>query len=432
MRSLLLIGASVAAIVSTPLYAQETAAGAVAAADDEYIVVTGSRIARANLDSAVPVTSLSVTELTRTGNISIGDQLSLLPAFRTTLSTQNSGRFIGTAGLNVLDLRGLGTARTLVLQNGRRHVTSQPGGSTVDTNTIPVDLIERVDVVTGGNSAIYGSDAVAGVVNFIMKRDFDGIRLRAQSGVSSRGDRSTQFISGTFGKNFAEGRGNVAVALEYSNQDALYFNQRDEFSGAFSGRNQFNATQNVLTEPSTGDGIPDNTFVRGVKNLGISTGGAFTSQCQGVTDVGRRGVNCTGGRSNTNQELGRVFVFTPTGELVADDRGTDMRPFGAGNSVGGAGLGSTLREVGQLQPGGTRYSANLNARYEVSEAFEPFFEAKYTRVDALQEGQPTFNLTTTFRLDNPFLTPQARDLLTRSLAPGATTFTMQRFNVDLG
>jgi outer membrane receptor protein involved in Fe transport len=431
MRSLLLFGASLAAIVAAPLHAQ-TAAAAEGENSDEYIIVTGSRIAKTNLDSAVPVTTLSVQELTRTGNVSIGDQLSLLPAFRTTFSTQNSGRFIGTAGLNILDLRGLGTARTLVLQNGRRHVTSQPGQQTVDTNTIPVDLIERVDVVTGGNSAIYGSDAVAGVVNFVMKRDFEGIRLRAQSGVTSQGDRPSQFISGTFGKNFNEGRGNVALALEFSNQDALLFSQRDSFSGAFSGRNQFNATQNVLNEPATGDGIPDNSFIRGAKNLGLSTGGAFTSACQGVTDPARRAINCTGLRSNTNQELGRVFVFTPDGQLVADDQGTDMRPFGSGNSIGGRGRGSTLREVGQLAPAVTRYSANLLARYEVSEAFEPFIEAKYVRVDALQEGQPTFNLTPSFRLDNPFLTPQARDLLTRSLAPGTTTFSLGRFNVDLG
>jgi outer membrane receptor protein involved in Fe transport len=432
MRSLLMLSTSLAAIVATPLYAQETAAAGAEEASDEFIVVTGSRIARTNLDAAVPITTISAAELTRTGNVSIGDQLSLLPAFRTTFSTQNSGRFIGTAGLNVLDLRGLGTPRTLVLQNGRRHVTSQPGGATVDTNTIPVDLIERVDVVTGGNSAIYGSDAVAGVVNFVLKRDFDGIRLRAQSGISSRADRSTQFISGTFGRNFAEGRGNVAVALEFSNQDELKFSQRDELTGAFSGRNQFNATQNVLTEPSTGDGIPDQTFVRGVRNLLLSTGGTFASTCQGVTDPARRAVNCTGGRSNTNQELGRAFVFTPNGQLVADDRGTDARPFGSNNSIGGAGRGTTLGEVGQLQPGVTRYSANLLAHYEVSRAFEPFIEAKYTRVDALQEGQATFNLTPSFRLDNPFLTAQARNLLTSSLAPGATTFTLGRFNVDLG
>jgi outer membrane receptor protein involved in Fe transport len=123
----------------------------------------------------------------------IGDRLSLLPQFRPTFTTQNAGRFIGTAGISTLDLRGQGTARTLVLQNGRRHVTSSPGQQTVDINTIPVDLIERVDIVTGGNSAIYGSDAVAGVVNFVLKRDFDGVSVRGQMGLSDKGDNAQQF-----------------------------------------------------------------------------------------------------------------------------------------------------------------------------------------------------------------------------------------------
>jgi len=430
MRTLFLLGASLAAVATSPLHAQDVAAAA--EESDEFIIVTGTRIAREELDSAVPVTTLSIAELTRTGQISLGDQLSLLPAFRSTFSNQNSGRFIGTAGLNILDLRGLGTARTLVLQNGIRHVTSQPGSSTVDTNTIPVDLVERVDVVTGGNSAIYGSDAVAGVVNFVLRRDFEGIRLRAQSGITSRGDRPTQFISGTFGRNFAEGRGNVALALEFSNQDQLLFVDRDRLTGSISGRNQFNLTQNTLREPATGDGIPDTSFVRGVRNLGLSTGGAFTSTCAGVTDPARRALNCTGLQNQAGVDLGRVFVFTPDGQLVPDDRGTDARPFGSGNSIGGRGLGSTLRERGQLQPAITRYAANLLARYEVSPAFEPFVEAKYVRTEALQETGPTFNLVPSYRLDNPFLTPQARDLLTRSLAPGATTFALGRNNVDLG
>src|SRR3546814_12041049 len=89
----------------------------------------------------------------------------LLPSLRSTFSQGNSTRFIGTAGLNILDLRGLGTSRTLVLVNGKRHVTASPGDYLVDVTTIPVDLLERVDIVTGGNSAIYGSDAVAGVEN---------------------------------------------------------------------------------------------------------------------------------------------------------------------------------------------------------------------------------------------------------------------------
>ena len=89
-----------------------------------------------------------------------------------------------------------------MLVNGRRHITAQPGDFLVDVNTIPTDLIERVDVITGGSSAVYGSDAVAGVVNFVLRRDFDGIRLRGQAGISQQGDRGIQFVSLTAGRNF--------------------------------------------------------------------------------------------------------------------------------------------------------------------------------------------------------------------------------------
>ena len=126
-------------------------------------IVTGSRRARPNLDSPTPVTSVTAELLTSTGNLNLGDSLNQLPALRTTYSQANSTRFIGTSGLNLLDLRGLGTSRTLVVVNGRRHVTAQPGSFVIDTNTIPTDLLERVDVVTGGSSAVYGSDAMAGV-----------------------------------------------------------------------------------------------------------------------------------------------------------------------------------------------------------------------------------------------------------------------------
>ena len=128
-------------------------------------------------------------ELPNQGQASIGDALNDLPSLRSTFSQQNSGRFIGTAGNNFLDLRGLGTTRTLVLVNGRRHVTASAGDFIVDVNTIPQDLLERIDIVTGGESAIYGSDAVAGVVNFVLKRNFDGVRIRGQGGISTYGDR---------------------------------------------------------------------------------------------------------------------------------------------------------------------------------------------------------------------------------------------------
>ena len=148
------------------------------------IVVTGSRIQRPNLELPVPITSISQQELTNQGQVSVGDALNDLPALRSTFSQQNSGRFIGTAGENFLDLRGLGTTRTLVLVNGRRFVTGAVGDFVVDVDNIPQDLIDRIDVVTGGESAVYGSDAVAGVVNFVLKKNFDGFRIRGQAGIS--------------------------------------------------------------------------------------------------------------------------------------------------------------------------------------------------------------------------------------------------------
>ena len=196
------------------------------------VIVTGTRIRRVEGQAAtLSITTIAPEELLDQGDISLGDALNDLPALRATWGQANSSRFIGTAGVNWLDLRGLGPERTLVLVNNRRHVTSSPGDNFVDVNTIPSDLIERVDLVTGGNSAVYGSEAVAGVVNFITRRDFEGLSLRAQSGQSSEGDRESQFVSLTAGQNFAEGKGNVALALEWSSSDALYYRQREAADG---------------------------------------------------------------------------------------------------------------------------------------------------------------------------------------------------------
>ncbi|MGB5079060.1 MAG: TonB-dependent receptor plug domain-containing protein, partial [Sphingorhabdus sp.] len=215
---------SLALFAALPSYAQDSQGDDAVASQEEDeeedagkpILVTGSRIARPTLQSAVPLTSVTLEDLTGTGELSLGDALNDLPSLRSTFSSGNSSRFIGTAGLSLLDLRGLGTARTLVLVNGRRHVTSTPGSEGFDVNTIPTDLVERIDIVTGGNSAIYGSDAVAGVVNFILKRDYAGIAARAQGGISSRGDRGTYFASILAGQNFGDGRGNIAVSAEYT------------------------------------------------------------------------------------------------------------------------------------------------------------------------------------------------------------------------
>lgn len=401
------------------------------------ILVTGSRISRPTLESNTPMTSVTVDDITGTGEISLGDALNDLPSLRSTFSSGNSSRFIGTAGLSLLDLRGLGTARTLVLVNGRRHVTSTPGSEGFDVNTVPIDLVDRIDVVTGGNSAIYGSDAVAGVVNFVMKRDFDGIALRAQGGISSRGDRGTYFVSGIAGTNFADGRGNVAIAAEYTRQNPLLMYQRDRLTGAASGRCQFQLTdaQGVAggeTGFSASDGVPDNTFLCGIRNSTISDAGT-------VGGIG-------GGRFLRFNDGGDLFIDTPTQSFSA---------FGSGNQQGG--FGSTLRNTGSLLAGVDRVAVNLLAHYDVSDAFRPFVEAKYVRTDATGEGQPSFFTSVpgtlggpSVKCDNGFLSAQNLTML-RSLGVCATTIAgttipgsavlrgsstasmpLARFNIDFG
>ncbi|KAK0340058.1 hypothetical protein LTR94_032059, partial [Friedmanniomyces endolithicus] len=161
----------------------------------EEIVVTGSRIRRPNLEANAPITTISGEQFFETGQLSVGDTLNELPQLRSTFSQQNSTRFLGTRGLNLLDLYGLGTQRTLVLVNGRRHVGSDvlSNGVSPDTNTFPTDLIERVDVMTGGASSVYGSDAIAGVVNFVLKQDYEGVQVRGQNGASKYGDAGNRY-----------------------------------------------------------------------------------------------------------------------------------------------------------------------------------------------------------------------------------------------
>jgi outer membrane receptor protein involved in Fe transport len=436
MKKTSLLGAStmfaVAVAIAQPAYAQDAQPcpdddnDGVCNADETTsdsgtILVTGTRIARPTLESAVPLTSVTTEDLTGTGELSLGDALNDLPSLRSTFSSGNSTRFIGTAGLSLLDLRGLGTDRTLVLVNGRRHVTSSPGDVGFDVNTIPIDLVERIDIVTGGNSAVYGSDAVAGVVNFIMRRDYDGLSVRGQGGISSRGDRGSYFLSAIWGNNFADGRGNLTLSAEYTRQQPLYFRDRDALTGAFSGRCQFNASEPAGGEPAAGDGIPDSTFFCGIRNGAISDGGT----------IGRVGV-------------GTYLRFTNDGRLVRDTFTQNFEVAGSANGIGGLGLGSTLRNTGSLLAEVDRYAFNLYGHFDISDAFRPFLEAKFVRTSASGEGQPSFfqgsfpaffGGGSNLRCNNGFLTAQALgELQSVGLCgtPATGTFNMSRFNTDFG
>ena len=235
-------------------------------------------------------------DITERGTPNLGDALAELPSLGSAFTQANSTRFIGTAGINSLDLRDLGTSRTLVLVNGRRHVSSTPGDYDVDTNTIPSDLLQRVDIVTGGNSAVYGSDAIAGVVNFVLRRDFDGLRVRGQSGISDEGDAQSHSVSFTAGRNLFDNRLNVAIAGEYDYNAQLLSRQRDDFTGALSGYPGFTTTEptttyNPLTRSTTpvlnrnNNGIPNTTLVDGLRFPQLNENGMLQTVCPYLTNA---------------------------------------------------------------------------------------------------------------------------------------------------
>jgi outer membrane receptor protein involved in Fe transport len=227
------IGASALAVVCTPAIAQDQSAES-AAAPLETIVVTGSRIVVPGVAVSNPVTSIDAEAIRTSGVTDLTDYLKTTPALVSSTDKTDAGgsnAFIGSTGLTLLNLRNLGVDRTLVLVDGRRHVAGLPGSAAVDIDTIPFALIERIDVQTGGASALYGADGVSGVVNFILKRDFEGVDVRAQYGSSSQGDADTVLVSAVLGENVDDGRGNVTVALEYSKEQRLRANERDYAGG---------------------------------------------------------------------------------------------------------------------------------------------------------------------------------------------------------
>jgi outer membrane receptor protein involved in Fe transport len=192
--------------------------------DNEDIVVTGSRVVRNGYKSPTPLTVITREEIENTSPTNnLADFVNELPSVAASIRPSNSRLELssGIAGINALNLRSLGTVRTLVLIDGRRSVGSTANGI-VDINTIPQSLVDRVEIVTGGASAAYGSDAVAGVTNFILNKKFQGLKIEADTGITSRNDGYNYSISATAGTSFAAGRGHVEVAGEVAHTDGIF------------------------------------------------------------------------------------------------------------------------------------------------------------------------------------------------------------------
>ena len=206
--------ACLTALLTLPALATENETEQESEAKPEVITITGSRIRRTDLESHTPVVSLSAEEIQLSGAVDINQLLNQLPAMVPSRGTQTSNTS-GYAGTSTQDLRGMGSIRTLVLVNGRRHVPSIPGTSTVDVSSIPTALIERVDVLTGGASSVYGADAVSGVVNIILKQDFTGTEMSASYGATTKGDAHRWYGTLTHGRAFADQRGFFNVHASY-------------------------------------------------------------------------------------------------------------------------------------------------------------------------------------------------------------------------
>ena len=206
------------AIGMAPAYAQ----GAADEAPRE-IVVTGSRLVRTDLEAPSPTTVVSQEDISLSGNVTLEKTINEFPQLASgNTSTVNNG---GGSGVLTANLRGLGSTRTLTLVNGRRFIPADSSGNT-DLASIPDLLIKRVDIITGGASAVYGSDAIAGAVNFVLDDSFEGIKASAQYGITSRGDAASKKLDLAIGTNTGDGRGNVAFTVSWTKQDPAYQSDR--------------------------------------------------------------------------------------------------------------------------------------------------------------------------------------------------------------
>jgi outer membrane receptor protein involved in Fe transport len=211
---------ALAAFASNAALAQETATL-------ERVEITGSRILSANAASPAPIQVLSSADIAASGAVNLQELLLKSPVFGTPgISRTNSNFSTSSAGVATVDLRNLGSDRTLVLVNGRRFVAGVSGSATVDLNSIPTDFIERIEILTGGASATYGSDAVGGVVNLILKRNFQGLTLDAQVAESGKSDDKKKKFSATFGTNAADGKANIMTHFSVSQEGAVFSRDR--------------------------------------------------------------------------------------------------------------------------------------------------------------------------------------------------------------
>ncbi|MFN3814751.1 TonB-dependent receptor domain-containing protein [Brevundimonas sp.] len=379
-----------------------TAVAAPAVAQDattvDEVVVTGSRIARQDFVSSSPIVTVDAEDFQATGSVTIDSLLNDMPQFVPSINfTSNNPSNGGQANLN---LRGLGTTRTLVLVNGRRLVPSNSSG-VVDVNIIPTALIQNIEVISGGASAAYGGDALAGVANFILNENFEGIQFDAQYGITDRNDGETQSYSVTIGGNFDGGRGNAVLSVGRSVRGEIY-NVDREFSR--------------VSGPS------------GASPLGSTTFDANNRPDQAVVDAyfGETGVPLTGAFGYNNN--GSIFTYLGTRNFQSPG-GIDYEGF----VTPGGDWAYNTGPLNYMALPLDRWNAYASGRYELTDSVEAYASALFTQYEAANElaATPAAGAVpaTGFRVpvDNPFIPADLAALLASRPTPTSSFALDKRF-----
>jgi outer membrane receptor protein involved in Fe transport len=405
-HSLLKSGAATAVIALTmgaPAFAQDAdvTTDTTAESEDtgEAIIVTGSRLRSPNLESASPVTVVSAEEFAITGTTRVEDLLNSLPQV---FAAQGGNVSNGATGTATLNLRGLGAERTLVLVNGRRLMPGTPSTSAADINAIPAALIKRVDVLTGGASSVYGADAVAGVVNFVLDTEFEGFKIDANYGFYNHANRTGSdittaldargfgFPTGTvtdggtfdgtiaFGSSFDDGRGHVTAYAGYRRIDPVLQARRDYSACSLSGRTaaQFAAGGSRYTCGGSATSQQGTIF--------------FFDDFDDLTDL-------EGGGPDGDQPDG-----------VADSLTSTIGQFGPNRTLLPGFTAFNFAPLNYFQRPDERYTAGVFADYEITPAIKPYLEFMFMDDRSVAQIAPSGNFGNTLSIncDNPLLSPE--------------------------
>ncbi|WP_324261261.1 TonB-dependent receptor [Altererythrobacter sp. H2] len=451
------VGAGIAALglaaLAAPAQAQDADAeeeeATAAPSDSSPIIVSGTRIRTPNLTSPEPITTLNNEVLRERNFTNIADALNELPGVRGSV-TPAGGQGFGQ-GVNFINNYGLGSNRTLTLVNGRRFVSSNVAtiftnagsGTQVDLNVIPSILVDRIDSISVGGAPLYGSDAISGTLNVVLRSEFDGVEVAGTSGISEEGDNANYNLSAIAGRSFLDGRLNITVAASHDDIKGMVYNDREFLRRRIGGATNPSPAQAAALRPGSTFGNND-----GRLNTGIGFNSGPADGTPGVVQI--RNVNIpylTPGGLITATNLATAdprnpavpFGVPTTRGLQFDTQG-NLVPFNQGivfpGTSGSGGDGFTFADYTQITSDLKRTTINGFLTFEIAPSIELFAEGTYfeSRADELVQ-QPTFNSSLfgglsgplTFSVNNPFLTDQARNEL---VSRGVSLFQVSRASDD--